>query len=72
MPATAHTFPGRYLPRLETVQILAADQKSRPLPHPVSMIRQAAISRAYISHTTTALRISQPGSMLHSSGCARS
>ena len=29
MPATAHTFPGRYLPRLETVQIRAA-------PHPSS------------------------------------
>ena len=54
------------------VQILAADQKSRPLPHPVSMIRQAAIRRLYISHTTIALRISQPGSMLQSSGCALS
>ena len=34
MPATAHTFPGRYLPRLETVQIRAA-------PHPSSSLAPA-------------------------------
>ena len=48
MPATAQTLPGRYLPRLDTVQMRAADQPSRRWPQPASIIRQATMSSAYI------------------------
>ena len=34
MPATAHTLPGMYLPRLETVQMRAAVQPAQSLPPP--------------------------------------
>ena len=49
MPATAHTFPGRYLPRLDTVQMRAAPQPSRRWPQPASIVRQATMRMAYMS-----------------------
>src|SRR5213594_755530 len=72
MPAMAQTWPGRYFPRLETVQIRAAVQASRDWPQAASMVRQATISRAYISHTVTALSTTQAGSILQASGWERS
>ena len=71
MPATAHTFPGRYFPRLDTVQILAADQGSSRWPQAASIARQAAMRSAYIVQTSTALSTSHPGSTRQSSGWAR-
>src|SRR5689334_22695577 len=72
IPATAHTFPGRYLPRLETVQIRAAPHPSSRWPQPESITRQATISMAYIDQTTSALNTSHPGLIRNSSGCERS
>ena len=71
MPATAHTFPGKYFPRLDTVQILAADQGSSRWPQAPSIARHAAMRSAYIVQTSTALSTSHPGSTRQSSGWAR-
>ena len=70
MPAMAQTFPGRYLPRLDTVQMRAAVQPRALSPRP-SIILHAAISSAYIAQTVTADRMSQPGSTRQSSGWDR-
>src|SRR3954467_3292629 len=72
IPATAHTLPGRYFPRLEMVQILAAAQGSSLWPQAPSIERHAAISRAYMTQTTAALSTSHPAWGRQSSGWARS
>src|SRR3954469_22511000 len=72
IPATAHTLPGRYFPRLEMVQILAAAQGSSLWPQAPSIERHAAISRAYMTQTTAALSTSPPAWGRQSSGWARS
>ena len=64
-PATAHTLPGRYLPRLETVQMLAAVQPSSRWPHAREHDRARRRSAARTSATRPcALRISHAGSTL--------
>src|SRR3954452_10135269 len=72
IPATAHTLPGRYFPRLEMVQILAAAQGSSLWPQAPSIERHAAISRAYMTQTSAALSTSHPAWGRQSSGWARS
>src|SRR3954470_19434755 len=72
IPATAHTLPGRYFPRLEMVQILAAAQGSSLWPQAPSIERHAAMSRAYMTQTTAALSTSHPAWGRQSSGWARS
>jgi len=55
MPAIAQTFPGTYLPRLETVQMRAAAHAPSSWPQLASMNRQAQIRSAYMAQTTSAL-----------------
>ena len=72
IPAMIQREPGRYLPKLERIQIRAATRKLRAWSYPARTLRQLSMRTAYVAVAARRASARPRGANCHSTGWALS